>query len=446
MRIVIAGAGEVGSHLAKMLSNENHDIIVVDSDENQLRNIGSTLDVMTFSGSATSIKTLNDLNIKLADLFIAVTHSEEINIVAAILGKKLGAAKAIARVDKIEYLEPDNLKEFNQMGIDYMIYPESFAAKEIVGLVHQTATNDIVTFSGGKLSMYVFKLDESAPIINKSLFDTTKKLDSFEFRAVAITRDGKTIIPRGPEKFQVNDMVYVISNEKGIKKLIKYSGKKDFDIKNIMILGGSRIGKNAAKLLGPDHNIKLIEINREKSYQLSNFLSNTLVINGDGRNLNLLLEEGLPNMDAFIAVTGNSETNILSCMVAKKMGVKKTIAEIENIDYIPIAESVGIDAIINKKLITASRIFRFTMSEAVSSITCLTGTDAEVMEFIAQPGSKVTQALIKDLGMPNDSIIGGIIRNNEAIIARGNTQINANDKVVIFALPTAIPTIGKFFN
>lgn len=446
MRIVIAGAGEVGSHLAKMLSNENHDIVVVDNDEEQLRNIGSTLDVLTHLASATSVKSLQDLNIKKCDLFIAVASSEETNIVAAILGKRLGASKAIARIDKIEYLEEENLEHFKQLGIDYMIYPESFAAREIIGLVHQAATTDIIDFADGKLTLYAFRLDKDAPVINKSLFDATKDLDKIEFRAVAITRDGETIIPKGPEKFQVNDMVYVISSQNGIKTLMKYSGKKDYDVNNIMILGGSRIGKNTAKEMGPHHNIKLIEIDRQKSYQLSNFLNNTLVINGDGRNINLLMEEGIQNMDAFIAVTGNSETNILSCMIAKKLGVKKTIAEIENLDYIPIAESVGIDSIINKKLITAGRIFRFTMSEEVSSIRCLTGTDAEVLEFEVKQGSKATQSLLKDVGLPEDCIIGGIVRGKESVIARGNTQILPNDRVVVFALPSAISVIGKYFN
>jgi trk system potassium uptake protein TrkA len=427
MRIIIAGAGDVGSHLAKMLTNENHDIVLIDINEEKLRNIGSMYDLLTIHGSGSSISVLNDSNIKKADLFIAVTESEEVNITAAMLGKKLGAKKTIARIDNQEYLYPGNKEIFTSQGIDYLIYPEMIAANEVVGLLHQTGTTDIVEFSGGKLFMYVIRLDKDAPVINKTLRDLTKLSVANDYRAVAITRDTHTLIPRGDD-------------------LMKYSGKKQFDIHNIMILGGSRIGKRAAKQLGKHHNVKLIEIDRQKAYQLSNFLNNVLVINGDGSNVDLLMQEGLSKMDAFIAVTGNSETNVISCMLARQVGVKKTIAEVENIDYIKLAENMGIDTIINKKLITASRIFRFTMSSQISSIRCLTGTEAEVMEFMVKPGSRITETALRDLHFPKDAIIGGIIRGKSSFVARGDTEIKPNDKVVVFALPSAIPKMEKYFN
>ncbi len=446
MRIVIAGAGEVGSHLAKMLSNENHDILLIDTDEEKLRNIGSLYDLMTIHGSATSISLLKDASIKRVDLFIAVTQLEEVNITAAILSKKLGAKRTIARIDNQEYLYTSSKEIFASLGIDYMIYPEMIAANEVVGLLHQSGTADVVDFSGGKLSMYVLRLDEDAPVIDKTLIEVTDRNKPLEYRAVAITRDTKTIIPRGNDTFQVNDHVYVITSQTGIDELLKYSGKKHYEINNIMILGGSRIGKRTAKRLGKERNVKLIEINREKAYELSNFLENVLVINGDGNNVDLLIQEGLPQMDAFIAVTGNSETNVLSCMLAKQMGVKKTIAEVENIDYIRLAENMGIDTIINKKLITASRIFRFTKTSEVASIRCLTGTEAEVMEFIVKPGSRITEAALNELDFPKDAIIGGVIRGKSSFIAKGETLIRPNDKVVVFALPSAIPKMAKYFN
>ncbi|HYX05789.1 MAG TPA: Trk system potassium transporter TrkA [Bacteroidales bacterium] len=446
MKIVIAGAGEVGSHLAKMLSNENHDIVLIDTNEDHLKDVGANLDVLTFAGSATSINILQDTGIKKADLFIAVTQSEEINITSSIIGKRLGAQKTIARIDNQEYLLPANREHFTSLGIDYMIYPERIAAREIVGLLQQTGTTEVVDFSGGRLSLFVIKLDQSAPIINKTLNETNSELSEMEFRAVAITRNSETLIPRGDDVFLPNDQVYVITNQAGIDDLMKYSGKEKFDVDNIMILGGSRIGKMTAKVLGGHHNVKLIEADRSKSYQLSNYLNNTLVINGDGRNIDMLMDEGLPKMDAFIAVTGNSETNMLSCLLANKMGVKRTIAEIENMDYIPLAENMGIDTVINKKLITASRIFRFTMTEEVSTIKCLTGTDAEVMEFVVKPESKAVQAKIKDIDFPDDSIIGGIIRGKNSFIAKGETEIKPFDRVVVFALPSAIFKVGKYFS
>ena len=349
------------------------------------------------------------------------------------------------RIDNKEYLFPNNKEFFQELGIDYLIYPENIAVRELVNLVSQTGTVDFFDFSGGKLSLFVIKLNEDAPIIDKSLLQTSFENSEMDYRAIAITRNGKTIIPRGGDKFQANDLIYVISSHAGIKELMKFSGKEEIEVKNIMILGGGRIGIGAANQLENKYNVKLVEEDKEKCFRLASILNNTLIINGDARNIDLLIDEGLKNMDAFIAVTGNSETNILSCLLAKQLGIKRTIAEIENIDYIHIAENMGIDSIINKKLITAGRIFRFTRSAEVSDIKCLAGTDAEVMEFIAQPGSKVTSGKLSEIDFPKDSIIGGIVRNDISFIATGETQIKSNDKVVVFALPSAFNKLEKYF-
>jgi len=446
MRIVIAGAGEVGRHLAKMLSSEEHELVVIDNDLERLKVISSALDVLTIEGNANSILHLKEAKINKADLYIAVTFSEDVNINSSVLSKRLGAKKTIARIDNQEYLLPANKETFENLGVDYMIYPEKIAAREIVGLLSETGSTEVVEFSGGKLHMYVIRLDQDAPIIDKTLRELAPGDNGLEYRAVAITRRGHTIVPTGDDRFEVGDLVYVISSKKGLKELYKYSGKKQFEVRDIMILGGSRIGWKTAESLGSQHYVKLIEQDRQKSYKLSNMLSNTLVINGDGTDMELLKQEGLEKMDAFIAVTGNSETNILSCLLAKHLGVKRTIAEVENMDYIHLAEKIGVDTIINKKLITASRIFRFTMSEEVSSIKCLTGTEAEVMEFQVKPGSPATLGKISDINFPKEAIVGGVIRGNNAIIAHGDTQIKPYDRTVVFALPGVIHTIGKFFN
>ncbi|MCF8345611.1 MAG: Trk system potassium transporter TrkA [Bacteroidales bacterium] len=446
MRIILAGAGEVGTHLIKMLSNEDHDIIVIDNDPERLKSIGASMDVMTLEGNANSISILKESKVSKADLFIAVTFSEGVNITSAILSKKLGAKKTIARIDNDEYLLQANKEIFSNLGIDYMIYPEKIAAREIVGLLAQTGSTEVVEFTGGKLQMFVVRLDDKAPILGQKLRDLTPDKHALEFRAVAMTRSGQTIIPGGDDAFEEGDLVYVISSQAGMKELYKYTGKQHFDVRNIMILGGSRIGIKTARQLGNQHYVKMVEIDKQKSYRLSSMLSNTLVINGDGTNMELLKDEGLEKMDAFIAVTGNSDTNILSCLLAKHLGVKRTIAEVENIDYIHLAENIGIDTIINKKLITASRIFRFTMSEEVSSIKCLTGTEAEVMEFYVKPKARVTKAPLKELNFPDEAIIGGVIRGKNSFIAHGETQIKPYDRVVVFALPSEIYTIGKLFN
>jgi trk system potassium uptake protein len=445
MRIVIAGAGEVGTHLAKMLSNENHEIILIDSEESRLKPIDVTLDVLTYEGSATSVKILQDALKKKTDLFIAVTHSEDTNITSAILAKRFGAFKTIARIDNLDYLEQNNLDFFKSIGIDSLIYPELIAAREVLGLLHETGTSDFMGFSGGKLIMYIQKLDEKAPIINKSLQEIADNYRTDKYRAVAVKRAGKTIIPRGNERFLIGDSVYIISTYEGIEEMMKTSGKESFDAKRIMILGGSRIGKHIALYMQKTCEVKLIDLNIAKCEELADILDKTLIINGDGRNVDLLDQEGITKMDAFVAVTGNSETNILACLLAKKMGVKMTIAEVENMEFINLAENTGIDTIINKKISAASRIFRHTASPNVTQVKCMAGTEAEVLEFIVPANAKITKGTLRSIDFPKDAIVGGGTRDGVPFIATGDTIINANDKVVVFTLPSAYERLAKYF-
>jgi len=446
MKIVIAGAGDVGTFLAKMLSNANHDITLIDKDEEKLNYINTHFDLLTLNGSVSSVEDLNKANVKKADLFIAVTSMEEVNILAAMLSKKLGAAKTIARIDNREYLRPENKAIFDGMGIDELIYPEILAAREIVASLKQTGTRQLFDFKGGKLTLCAMKLKGNAPVVGLSIKEANKLLDEPNFRAVAITRNSKTLIPNGETVFSEGDLVYIVSNSCGLENALKFAGKKQHAIRNIMIVGGSRIGKRVAKELENTHNIKVIEIDKQKCNELADVLSNTLVINGDGRDMELLSDESIQNMDGFIAVTGNSEANILSCLLAKKMGIKRSIAEVENMDFIHFAENVGIGTLINKKLIAASYIYRFTMKADVSAVKVLTGTDAEVLEFVAKAGSKITKSKIRDLKFPNGATIGGVIRDKDSFIADGNVQIQAEDHVVVFCFPEAIGKVEKMFN
>jgi trk system potassium uptake protein len=445
MRIIIAGAGEVGTHLAKMLSNENHEIILIDPEESRLKPIDSSLDVLTHEGSATSVKILQDSLNKKTDLFIAVTHSEDTNIISSILAKRFGAMKTIARIDNIDYLENSTMEFFRSIGIDSLIYPELIAAREVLGLLHETGTSEFMEFSGGKLAMYVQRLDENAPIINKSLKEIADSNRTEKYRTVAIKRNDVTIIPRGSEHFQIGDIVFVISTREGIDEMMKTSGKVNFEAKSIMILGGSRIGKHIALYMQKSCEVKLIDSDIRKCEDLADILDNTLIINGDGRNVDLLEQEGITKIDAFVAVTGNSETNVLSCLLAKKMGVKKTIAEVENMEYINLAENMGIDTIINKKISAASRIFRHTTNPNVTQVKYMTGTDAEVLEFNVPANSKITRGTLRSIDFPEDAIVGGGTRNGEPFIATGDTIINANDNVVVFTLPTAYEKLSKYF-
>jgi len=445
MRIIIAGAGEVGTHLAKMLSNENHEIIIIDPEEDRLKPIDSTLDVLTRSGSSTSLKILKDALSKKTDLFIAVTHSEDTNITSAILAKRFGAIKTIARIDNLDYLENDTTEFFKSLGIDSLIYPELIAAREVLGLLHETGATDFMEFCGGKLAMCVQRLEENAPIINKSLQEIAASQQTDKYRAVAIKRAGKTIIPRGNEQFCLGDLVYVVSTHDGIDEMMRSSGKRNFEARSIMILGGSRIGKHVALYMQKTSEVKLIDYNTRKCEDLAGILDNTLIINGDGRNVDLLEQEGITKIDAFIAVTGNSETNILSCLLAKKMGVKRTIAEVENMEYINLAENTGIDTIINKKISAASRIFRHTSNPNVTQVKYMAGTDAEIIEFNVPQHAKITRGTLRSLEFPRDAIVGGGTRDGIPFIATGDTIINANDKVVVFTLPSGYEKLSKFF-
>lgn len=445
MKIIIAGAGAVGEHLARMLRTEKHFIYLIDTREERLKELAAEIDINYYCGSTTSVETLQNVNVAKADLFISVTNSEHANINAAIMAKKMGARKCLSRIDNLEYLEEDKLDFFTQLGIDYMFYPEQLAAVEIAGLVHQSSTSDVTNFAGGKLMLYAMRMDENAPALNSTLDEFHNLSKDPEYKVVGIIRNDTTIFPQQNEKLIENDLVYTITTQKGIELLKKYFGKKTENIRNVMILGGSRVGINTAKELGRKQTIKLIEKDRTKSYTLSNALHGTLVINGDGRNIDLLQQEGIANTDAFIAVTGDSEINMIACLLAKRLGVKKTIAEIENTDYIRLAENMGIDTIINKKIVTASKIFGFTMSEEVSSVKCLTCTNAEVMEFVAKPDSKITQGTLASVGFPKDAIIGGIVRGKNAVIAEDTIEIKPFDRVIVFAMPDNIKKVSKYF-
>ena len=445
MRIVIAGAGEVGSHLAKMLGESAHDITVIDSDPKLLADVTNISDVVAVEGDCTTFAVLKKAAVRKADLFIAVNREESPNIISAMLAKQLGARKTIARIDNNEYLEPNNKEVFINMGIDYLFYPEKLAALEVVNLLGHSSTTDYVDFSGGKLALSVFKLTAGSPFIDQPVTQMNESVVGVPFRTVAIERSDETIIPHGEDVYHEGDTIYVISNVVNTSRLVEFCGMRDIAIENVMILG-SKVGVRIALELQKQLNVKLVEYNAEKAYRLAELLDDTLIINEDGRDMEAMLEEGLQSMDAFVAVTGRSETNILAAMLAKKMGVQKVIAEVENLHYINLAESIGIDTIINKKMVTANNIFRFTMNTDVQAIRCLRGSQAEVLEFIVKPNSPATKSTVANLGFPAEATIGGIVRADNVFLVSGSTQINAYDRVVVFSLPSAISKIGRFFN
>jgi len=448
MKIIIAGAGDVGFHLAKLLSYESQDTYIIDFDGEKLEYLNSHLDIITKKGDATSIKLLKEIGVDSADLLIAVTDSQNTNFTISVIGKSLGAKKTIARIDNSEFLNECEV-DFKKFGLDFMISPQELAANEIKMLLDQSSFNDTVAFESGVFNVMGTLLTHNSPIIDLTVKEASHSFPSIDFTTIAIKRQGvsQTIIPRGDTRYELEDQVYFCVPNYSMKDLYPILGKKQFNIKNVMILGGSSIGKKTARNLCKNNfKVKLIEINREKAGLLAEELSDTLVISGDGRDLELLEEENIRETDAFIAVTGNSETNIMSCLVAKSKGVKKTIALVENMDYIDISQTIGIESLINKKLIAASNIFRHIRKGEILALANLHNIDAEVFEFEVKQGAKVTEHTIKDLRFPREAVFGGVIRNKKAMMAIGDMQIQTGDKVIVFCLPEAIHTVERLFN
>lgn len=447
MKIIIAGAGDVGFHLAKLLSYEAQDTYVIDFDGDKLDYINNHLDVFTKKGDATSVKLLNEIGINSADLLLAVTESQNTNFTISVIGKALGAKKTIARIDNPEFLNND-IVDFKKFGVDFMISPQELAANEIKMLLNQSSFNDTVEFEKGLFNVMGTSLGYKSPILDLTVKEAKDKFPLVDFITIAIKREGisQTIIPRGDTVYNIKDQVYFSVPKRSIDKLYPIIGEQQLRIKNVMILGGSSIGfKTARNLCKENFKIKLVEKKKEKALDIADKLPNALVINGDGRDIELLEEENIREMDAFIAVTGDSETNIMSCLVAKSKGVKKTIALVENMDYINISQTIGIDTLINKKLLAASSIFKHIRKGEILALANLHNIDAEVFEFEVKENAKVTQKPIKELKFPREAVFGGIIRNGEAKMSFGDFQIQSGDRAIVFCLPEAISTVEDLF-
>jgi len=447
MKIVIAGAGEVGTHLAKMLSREQHDIIIMDEKEKHLAFARSGLEVLPIVGNPTSPNDLQNANIKKADLFISVTPEESKNITACILASNLGALKTLARINNYEYLLPKNKELFRSMGVDSMIYPEMLAAKEIVASVKRPWTRQFWELLGGELLLIGVKVRENASIVNKKLTELTEANDQKLYHVVAIKRGNELIIPRGEDYIRPDDLVFISTTREFIDKVRIITGKEDPEVKNIIIMGGGRIAIRTCQYLPDNIQIKIIETDQEKSVRLSEVVpSNVMIINGDARDIDLLVQEGIRRTQAFIALTENASTNILACLAAKRLGVYKTVAQVENLDYIPMAASLDIGSLINKKLIAASHIYQFLLDADVSNVKCMTIADANVAELVARPNSLITKKKVKDLNLPKDMTLGGLIRDNKPMMVEGETQIQANDHVMVLCLDSGMQKLKKYFS
>ena len=445
MKVVIVGAGAVGTHLSKLLSREHKDCVLIDDNEERLSTL-SEYDVMTYNASPTSIQALKEAGVQNADLFVGVTPEETTNITACILAHSLGAKKTVARIDNYEYLSPQNRELFKQAGIDSLIYPEVLAAIDINNGLKLSWVRQRWDVHDGALTLLGIKLRETAEILNQPLRELSGPDDPYH--VVAIRRGEDTIIPGGLDELRVGDLAYFMTTQEYIPYIRKIVGKEHYaDVKNVIVMGGDKTSVRAA-LTAPDYmNIKIIEKNAERCERLNELLgdSDTMVIHGDGRDLGLLEEEGIRNTQAFVALTGNAETNILACLTAKRLGVRKTVAMVENLDYVKMAEELDIGTIINKMTIAASHIFQMLLEADVDNLRSLMLVDSEVAEFTAAEGSRVTKKLVKELGLPTGVTIGGLVRNGVGMLVNGNSQIEAGDSVMVFCHEAKLNSVEKFF-
>ena len=449
MKIIIAGAGEVGFHLAKLLSYESQEIVLIDNNKENLKYAENHLDIRTIYGNALSLSLLNDADVKNSDLFIAVTSQESLNITLCALAKQLSCKKTIARISNIEFILSKEEVRFKDIGVDELISPEDLAANEIQQLLDQSAFFNNHKFDDGLLTLIGTTLEAEAAFIGKTVKEAASVFQDIHFMPIAIQRKGAqfSIIPRGDSVFEEGDDVFFITLKEGVEEIYKLTGKVKTPIKNVMILGGGKIAYNTAKKLSEKKiRVSLIEINKEKAIQLADKLPDVMIINGDGRNLELLEEENLNSMDAFISVTGNSETNIMSCLMANSKNINKTIALVENMDYFKLSHSIGIDNLINKKLLAANTIFRYIRRGEVVDITTLNNLDAEIFEYEVKSSSKVANSKIKDLDLPRSAIIGGVIKEGEGVIALGDYTILPEDRVVVCCLPEAVEKVESLFS
>lgn len=443
MRIIIVGAGEVGTHLAKLLTRENMDISLMDENPARLGNLEANYDMQTRVGSPTSLHDLKEIGVKDVDLFIAVTPLESINMTACLIANSLGAKKTLARIDNYEYLLPENRRFFEQLGLNHLIYPEVLAANEICEALQTNWMRYHLVLGGGTLHLCVVRVRENAAIINRKFMEGD--FNHGRYRVVAIKREQDTIIPRGSDEILPGDLVYFVCTKDNIDFVREQAGKEKREIRTVLFVGGTRVAQKAIQSLPDNLNIKLIETNRDTCYQLSEKLGNALIINEDGSNMEALKEAGIRDVDAFVAVTESSEANIFACLAAKRLGVRKTIAEIENIDYIPMAEGLDIGTVLNKKTIAASYIYQMLLDAAVLNVRNLTTADAQIVEFRATEGSKITKHRIRNIDLPRDINIGAIVRDGVAILVNGETQVMPDDQVVVFCKSHAIRQLEKFF-
>lgn len=443
MKIIIAGAGEVGTHLAKMLSSEDQDIMVIDKDAAKLEILDANYNLMTHKGSPISFDAQRESGVVGCDLFIAVTPSETENILACQIAKKLGAGRTVARIDNYEYLREKNRGFFDDRGVDFLIYPELLAAHEIMTALERSWARHWFELHDGQLILIGVKIRDNAPLTGKKLRDMTGSIHNVH--VAAIKRNHETIIPRGDDDIEAGDIIYFTTTKDHVKDIREMCGKKDSVIRRVLVMGGSRIAMRFANLAVDKFKIKVIEIDRQRCDKVAEKCENVRVVYGDARDIDTLRDQGIQDFDAFVALTDSSEANILTCLSAKELGVEKTIAEVEDIQFISQAENLNIGTIINKKLIASSKIFQILLDADTDTAKCLALADAEVAELEVHKGAKVVDTPVYKLKLPRDITFAGMIRDGRGMLISGQTELQPGDHVLVFTLGGAIHKLDKLF-
>ena len=448
MKILIAGAGEVGFELAKVLSEEKHDVTVLDERKRCLQRVIESLDVLTVEGNATSPNALVEAGAKEADLMVAVTSSDEVNIIASMMGKKLGVKTVIARVRNDELSREDSPISPSELGIDMMIHPEVAAANDIFQLVKRASASDVVSLADEQIQLIGLRVEKDSDVLHYSLEELSNKYEGVIFRVVAISRRGTTIIPKGSNRLMAYDHIFVVAKTEHVRTLITATGHIDKKLRRVMIAGGTELGRMIARKLCADKQkweIKLIEPDRDVATDIANSNRDIMVLHGNPTDPNLLVTEGVQEMDAFISVTEDEESNIISCLMAKHLEVKKTVALVSKSQYVPLSQTIGIDAIVNIKSSATDEIHRQIRQGTLLTVKALQGIKAEIIEVIAGENSRMLYKPIHTLRLPEGVVIGAILRNGDSFIATGDSIIQKNDRVIILALPNAIQQVEQLF-
>lgn len=442
MKIIIIGAGKVGYNLAQNLVNENNDIIIVDKNPLALEKAEDNLDVMCIKGNGVSASILHEAGVAEADLLIAVTGSDEVNMVCCLTAKQLGVNRAAARVRDPEYAnELSLIKE--QIGVDFIINPEYAAAEEIARTLSFSSAVNVERFASGRVRMVELKVTAGMDMIGKTIRQIDKETASSVLIGV-IVREDEVIVPDGNAVIKENDLIYVIGKASNVFKFCKMSGKNPLKIKHVMIVGGGRITYYLYKLLTEmGIKIKIIEIDKERCLELSDILPNALIINSDGTEEEILQAENIKNMDCFIACTGIDEENLMSSLIAKRMGVKKIITKISRSNYIHIVRELGLDTVISPKLITSNQILKYVRGNALESLLRIAEGKVEILEFIIDSSSKLINKPLKDLGISDATIIATIVRKNEVVVPHGNDVIKSGDRVIVITMEKNISGIKE---